>query len=147
MAKEKVTLTLDAEKLAGLRALVGAKSLSASVDSAIAAHLARLQHLAAVDEWLAELERKRGPIPTETLDWRTIDALPVHTVLGPALNGPDSLSLKGLLLAVSKHIRLKQWDMGSEDFLGLVHRSELIKPSAPYTSAATEAARAAPPRH
>jgi hypothetical protein len=69
MAKEKVTLTLDAEKLAGLRALVGAKSLSASVDSAIGAHLARLQHLAAVDEWLAELEQKHGPIPTETLDW------------------------------------------------------------------------------
>ena len=75
MAKEKVTLTLDAEKLAGLRALVGAKSLSASVDSAIAAHLARLQHLASVDEWLAELEQKHGPIPTETLDWaaRIID--------------------------------------------------------------------------
>lgn len=69
MAKEKVTLTLDAENLAGLRALVGVKSLSASVDSAVAAHLARLQHLAAVDEWLAELEQKRGPIPPETLDW------------------------------------------------------------------------------
>jgi hypothetical protein len=54
MAEEKVTLTLDAEKLAGLRALVGAKSLSTSVDSVISAHLARLQHLAAMDEWLAE---------------------------------------------------------------------------------------------
>jgi hypothetical protein len=69
MAKEKVTLTLDAEKLSGLRALVGAKSLSASVDAAIAGHLARLQHLAAVGEWLAELEQKHGPIPPETLDW------------------------------------------------------------------------------
>jgi hypothetical protein len=75
MAKEKVTLTLDAENLAGLRALVGAKSLSASIDSAVAAHLARLRHLAAVDEWLAELEQKHGPIPSETLDWaaRIID--------------------------------------------------------------------------
>jgi hypothetical protein len=60
MAKEKVTLTLDAEKLAGLRALVGAKSLSASVDSAIGAHLARLQHLAAVDAAVfGELRRER----------------------------------------------------------------------------------------
>lgn len=69
MAKEKVTLTLEAETLAGLRALVGGKSLSASVDAAITAHLSRLRHLAAVDDWLAELEQKHGPIPPETLDW------------------------------------------------------------------------------
>jgi hypothetical protein len=69
MGKEKVTLTLDAETLAGLRAIAGAKSLSASVDSAIAAHLARLRHLAAVDSWLLQLEQKHGPIPPETLDW------------------------------------------------------------------------------
>jgi hypothetical protein len=57
MAKEKVTLTLDAENLAALRALVGPRSLSAAVDAAVAERLARLQHLAAVDEWLVELDQ------------------------------------------------------------------------------------------
>jgi len=28
-----------------------------------------VKHLAAVDEWLAELERDFGPIPPETLEW------------------------------------------------------------------------------
>jgi hypothetical protein len=69
MAKEKVTLTLDAEQLEELRKTVGARSLSAAVDSAVAAYLARLRHLSAVDDWLAELEREHGPIPAETLDW------------------------------------------------------------------------------
>lgn len=69
MAKEKVTLTLDTVRLRGLRELVGARSLSAAVDDAVGAHLVRLRHLAAVDEWLAELERTHGPIPPETLEW------------------------------------------------------------------------------
>jgi hypothetical protein len=69
MAKEKVTLTLDAENLASLRALVGTRSLSASVDRAIAAHVARVKHLAAVDQWLGELESAHGPIPPESLEW------------------------------------------------------------------------------
>lgn len=69
MAKEKVTLTLDGEQLAELRALVGARSLSATVDSAVTAYLAHVRHLAAVDEWLAESEREHGPIPPETLQW------------------------------------------------------------------------------
>lgn len=69
MSKEKVTLTLDSERLAELRRLVGARSLSAAVDSAVAAYLARVRHLAAVDEWLVELEREYGPVPVETLDW------------------------------------------------------------------------------
>jgi hypothetical protein len=69
MAKEKVTLTLDAENLASLRALVGARSLSASVDRAIAVHVARVKHLAAVDQWLGELETAHGPIPPESLEW------------------------------------------------------------------------------
>ena len=69
MAKEKVTLTLDAEHLEELRRVAGARSLSAAVDNAVAAYLARLRHLTAVDDWLAELEREHGPIPTETLDW------------------------------------------------------------------------------
>ena len=69
MAKEKVTLTLEAESLAGLRALVGSRSLSATVDAAIGAHLARLRHLAAVDDWLVELEQQDGPMLPETLEW------------------------------------------------------------------------------
>lgn len=69
MAKEKVTLTLDAEQLAQLRQTVGARSLSAAVDNAVAAYLAHVRHLEAIDEWLVELEREHGPIPNETLDW------------------------------------------------------------------------------
>jgi hypothetical protein len=69
MAKEKVTLTLDTERLQELRGLVGARSLSAAVDDAVGAHVIRLRHLTAIDEWLAELERAHGPIPPETLEW------------------------------------------------------------------------------
>jgi len=75
MAKEKVTLTLDADTLRALRAHVGSRSLSASVDAALAAYVQRLDHLSAVDEWLAEMEREHGPVPNETLEWaaRAVD--------------------------------------------------------------------------
>jgi hypothetical protein len=69
MAREKVTLTLDVDLLEELRALAGARSLSAAVDNAVRAHLSRLRHLDAVDEWLADMEREYGPIPPQTLDW------------------------------------------------------------------------------
>jgi hypothetical protein len=69
MAKEKVTLTLDARQLEELRSLVGARSLSATVDAAVEAELIRLRHLHAVDEWLVELEREHGPVAPETLEW------------------------------------------------------------------------------
>lgn len=69
MAKEKVTLALDAGSLATLRSLVGQRSLSATVDHAIATHVSRMKHLAAVDEWLGELETQHGPVPPETLEW------------------------------------------------------------------------------
>ncbi len=69
MPKEKVTLTLDAGRLAELRSQVGSRSVSAAVDTALAAHLDRLRHGAAVDEWLAELDRDHGPVPVETLEW------------------------------------------------------------------------------
>jgi hypothetical protein len=69
MSKEKVTLTLDAEKLAELRAIVGSRSLSSTVEAAITAELERRKHLVAVDEWLAELDAKYGAPPRETLEW------------------------------------------------------------------------------
>ncbi len=69
MAKEKVTLTLDAAQLDELRRIAGARSLSAAVDSAVSAYLAKQRHLAAVDDWLTELEREHGPITPETLEW------------------------------------------------------------------------------
>jgi hypothetical protein len=69
MTKEKVTLTLDAQRMGELRSLVGPRSLSATVDAAVEAHLGRLRHLHAVDEWLADLEREHGPVPHETLEW------------------------------------------------------------------------------
>jgi len=69
MAKEKVILTLDAENLAALRSLVGPRSLSAAIDAALAERVTRLRHLAAVDEWLAELDSTHGPVPPETLEW------------------------------------------------------------------------------
>ena len=43
--------------------------MSAAVDAALAAYLDRLRHLAAVDEWLVELDREHGPVPPETLEW------------------------------------------------------------------------------
>ena len=69
MAKEKVTLTLDTARLNELRDLVGSRSISAAVDDAVGAHVLRLRHLVAVDDWLAELERIHGPIQPETLEW------------------------------------------------------------------------------
>ncbi len=69
MPREKVTLTLDSERLQELRKLVGARSLSATVDNAVSAYLTRLRHLTAVDDWLAEMEREHGPVPAETLEW------------------------------------------------------------------------------
>lgn len=69
MPKEKVTLTLDSSNLTALRTLVGSKSLSATIDHAIASHVSRMKHLAAVDEWLQELESEHGPIPPQTLEW------------------------------------------------------------------------------
>lgn len=69
MAKEKVTLTLDTEQLEELRSLVDARSLSATIDQAVAAHLSRLRHLRAVDQWLAELDADHGPVAPETLEW------------------------------------------------------------------------------
>ena len=69
MPKEKVTLTLDAQTLADLRALVGRRSLSAAIDAALAERVTRLRHLAALDDWLAELDAAHGPVPPETLEW------------------------------------------------------------------------------
>ena len=69
MAKEKVTLTLDAAKLHELRALVGARSLSASINDAIGAYVQHKRQLGAIDAWLAEMERQHGPVPVETLEW------------------------------------------------------------------------------
>jgi hypothetical protein len=86
MAREKVTLTVNRDQLEELRDLVGARSLSVAVDGAIAAHLARLRHLAAVDEWLIELEREHGPVPPDTLEWaaRLVEAWAGG---GPAASG------------------------------------------------------------
>ncbi len=64
-----MTLTLDSDSLAALRSLVGPRSLSAAVDAAVAERVARLRHLAAVDQWLAELDQTYGPVPPETLEW------------------------------------------------------------------------------
>lgn len=62
-------MTLDTEQLEELRSLVGSRSLSATVDTAVGAYLSRLRHLQSVDEWLAELEADHGPIAPETLEW------------------------------------------------------------------------------
>jgi hypothetical protein len=69
MGKEKITLTLDSGQLDELRRIAVARSLSAAVNNAVAAYLAKWRHLAAVNDWLAELEREHGPVPPETLEW------------------------------------------------------------------------------
>ncbi len=70
-----MTLTLDADNVAELRTMVGPRGLSAAIDAALAAHLHRLRHLTAVDEWLDEMDVVHGPVPAETLQWasQTID--------------------------------------------------------------------------
>jgi predicted transcriptional regulator len=67
--KEKVTLTVDTEQLQELRRLVGARSMSSAVEMALAEYLAKVRHFAAVDEWLAEMDREHGPVPQEILEW------------------------------------------------------------------------------
>ncbi len=67
MAKEKVTLTLDAGNLSQLRALVGNRSLSAGMDEALSDRLARLRHQAAVDAWLEGLETADGAVSPTAL--------------------------------------------------------------------------------
>lgn len=87
MAKEKLTLTLDATNVAALRDLAGARSLSSGVDDAVAARVAQLRHLAAVDVWLAELETAHGPVPEplrtwaagQVEQWDTLDRAPRRT--------------------------------------------------------------------
>jgi hypothetical protein len=69
VAKEKVTLTVDTAQLAELRQLVGARIMSSAVEHALAEYLAKARHFAAVDEWLAEMDRDDGPVPPETLEW------------------------------------------------------------------------------
>jgi predicted transcriptional regulator len=75
MSKRKLTLSVDSARLRELQRLTRARSLSAAVDRAVAADLARVRHLAAVDEWLAEMDREHGPVPRETLEWaaRTVE--------------------------------------------------------------------------
>ena len=68
MAKEKVTVTLDAGRLAELRTLVGGRSLSAALDAALETHVRRLRHFAAVDGWLAEMDAEHGPVSAADLD-------------------------------------------------------------------------------
>ena len=97
MAKEKVTLTVDVEQLAELRRLVGARSMSSAVEQALAEYLAKVRHFAAVDEWLAEMEREHGPIPQERVDWAAqvfrdweTDRRPQRSTIGPRGRGRAS---------------------------------------------------------
>ena len=69
MAKEKVTLTLDAKNLAAFQSFVDQRSLQASPAQPISEHVAQRHELVAVDDWLQELEAEHGPVPPETLDW------------------------------------------------------------------------------
>jgi hypothetical protein len=61
MAKDKVTVTLNAATLAALRELVGGRSLSAEVERAVSERVAKLRNVAAV--------AVHGPVSPDTLDW------------------------------------------------------------------------------
>lgn len=68
--KAKVTLILDTEQPEEFRSLVNARSLLfAKVDRAVESSLSRLQHLDAIDPWLAGTEAGYGPVDPETLEW------------------------------------------------------------------------------
>ncbi|MEY4579041.1 MAG: hypothetical protein RL701_3744 [Pseudomonadota bacterium] len=69
MTKEKVTLTLNSETLSALRKLVGSRSVSAEVERAVSERVAKLRHLASVDDMLRELDDAHGPVPADTLAW------------------------------------------------------------------------------
>lgn len=69
MAKEKVTLTIESDVLAEFRRMVDSRSLSAGVELALRDRIRHLRHLAAVSEWLAEMEAEDGPISPEAKAW------------------------------------------------------------------------------
>ena len=60
MAKRKITVTVDADLVAELRA--GEEAMSAVVNQALAAHFERRARQAALGELLAEWESRLGPI-------------------------------------------------------------------------------------
>jgi hypothetical protein len=59
--KTKLSVTLDADVVDELRQRVGPRGLSAAVNHAVVAEVARLRRSAALDRWLAELETSDGP--------------------------------------------------------------------------------------
>lgn len=64
MAKRKVTVTVDEELIAQIRALDG-PSFSGVVNDALREHVGGLARHQALSEWLVRWERELGPIPPE----------------------------------------------------------------------------------
>lgn len=62
MAKRKITVTVDEDVVEQVK-LLGAESLSAVVNDALAAHIERLARRAALRELLESWEEQFGPVP------------------------------------------------------------------------------------
>jgi hypothetical protein len=108
-ASSQEEVTLDASEVEELRRVAGARSLSAAVNSAVAAYLAKWRHPTAVDDWLTDLECEHGPVPAETwsgpptsspsppdsarlrLVWA--DSEPIAVVLAQ-MRAPDAVNLR-----------------------------------------------------
>jgi hypothetical protein len=54
--------------------------------------------------------------------------LPVHTVLGPEVNGADSKRLRGLLSTISDRLIPIQWPLYAQEFIALIERQRLLDP-------------------
>ena len=79
-------------------------------------------------QWLIDCLRQRlGTFPF-SFERPGFSKLAVHTVLGPDTGHEHSRRLKGSLDEVHPALGVRQWEMGAEDFLGLVSRKTLLAP-------------------
>lgn len=78
------TVPLDTRLIGQLRDLFGADGLHDAVRDAVDAHVKRWRHLRALDGWLEELDRERGPVPPDVQEWAA------RAYAGAGVPEPDS---------------------------------------------------------
>ncbi|MFT3851210.1 MAG: type II toxin-antitoxin system CcdA family antitoxin [Ilumatobacteraceae bacterium] len=85
MAKQKITVTVDAELVAAIRD-DDAPSLSAVVNAALAEEVARRARLRALRQLVADLQARYGAVPADDAAWAAglFDAVDGVTVAAPA---------------------------------------------------------------
>ncbi len=68
MAQHEITAMVNEEIVEEAR-LLGIEDIATVVNAALKEHVERLAHLAALDEWLDEMEEKHGPPSEEAMAW------------------------------------------------------------------------------